>query len=270
MILRLFCVAIVLLSASCSRQPTQAAGNPAGQGTAVAAQPAAQPATAQPPTADQPAAAQPSVAAQRAMEPVASAEDPAETSAPPARSATPAREAAPVRERERTVIIPAGTTIRVRLAETLDTRRSRAGERFRAHLDEPIVSGNMVVVPKGTTFVGHVTEARPSGRLKGRAYLGVKLDSFRLHDATYRVVTAPDVRASGRHRKRNLAIIGGGTGGGAAIGALAGGGVGALIGAGAGAAAGTGTAFFTGKKQVRLPVETPLVFRLHQPVKVTG
>jgi len=164
--------------------------------------------------------------------------------------------------------IPAGTRIRVRLGVGLDSKNSRPGERFVTYLDDPIVSGDRVVVPKGTPFEGHVIGAKSSGRLKGRAYLSVRLDSFRLHGVTYSIVTAADVRSSRSHKKRNFALIGGGSGAGAAIGAVAGGGIGALIGAGAGGAAGTAGAFITGRKNVRLPVETPLVFSLRKAVKV--
>jgi len=168
------------------------------------------------------------------------------------------------------ITIPASTRIRVRLGESLDTRNSRPGERFTAYLDEPIVSGDRVIVPKGTLFRGHVVESRRSGRLRGRAYLGVTLDSFHLNGMTYAINTRADVRASGSHKKRNLFAIGGGSGTGAAIGGIAAGGVGALIGAGAGAAAGTTGALITGRKDVRLPVETPLVFALRNPISVRG
>ena len=166
------------------------------------------------------------------------------------------------------ITIPAKTRIRVRLAESLDTRSSRPGQRFVAYLDEPIVSGDRVVVPKGASFNGRVIQSKKSGRLKGRAYLGVTLDSFLLHSATYSIATSSEIRTSGSHKKRNLAFIGGGSGSGAAIGAVAGGGIGALIGAGAGAAAGTTGAFITGGKNVRLPAETTLVFSLRSAVKV--
>jgi hypothetical protein len=73
-------------------------------------------------------------------------------------------------------------------------------------------------------------------------------------------------RVSASHKRRNLGIIGGGSGFGAVVGALAGGGVGALAGAGAGAAAGTVGAAATGKRNVRLPVESRLTFSLAQPV----
>ena len=172
--------------------------------------------------------------------------------------------------RESVWVIPAGTAVHIRLAQSVDTKRSRAGDRFPATLDSPIIIGDRVVVPKGTPFTGHITESRQSGRLKGRASLGLELDSFQLRGKTYRVATGSAVRTSSNHKRRNLAFIGGGSGIGAGIGAIAGGGVGALIGAGAGAAAGTTTAIITGKKNVRLPVESPLVFSLHRPVKIGG
>jgi hypothetical protein len=167
-------------------------------------------------------------------------------------------------------IIPEGTPIRVRLEQAIDTRRNRSGDRFEATLISPIrVNGNLVV-PRGSTFEGHVTEAKPSGRFKGRAVLGIELDSFHLNGAVHRVVTAPDTRVSGRHRKRNWILLGGGSGLGAALGAVAGGGAGALIGAGAGAGAGAVGAFFTGRKNVSLPIETPLTFRLRAGVALTS
>jgi hypothetical protein len=166
------------------------------------------------------------------------------------------------------VTLPAGTQMRVRLMEALDTRRSRAGEGFTATLDTPVVVHEKTVVPKGTEFRGHVIRSDESGRLKGRADLGVTLDSFELRGKSYKIETSSQTRVSKGHKKRNTVLIGGGAGLGAALGAVAGGGKGALIGAGAGAAAGTGGAAATGKEDVVLPVETPLTFSLRAPVRI--
>lgn len=206
------------------------------------------------------AAPPPAAAASTTPDTAAAAPATAEPAAPPAEPAAP-----PV---ERTVQVPAGTTIRVRLDQTLDTARNRSGDRFQATLAAPIAVGGGVIIPKGTTFHGHVTTSQASGRLKGRAYLGVALDSFALHGMTYRIATGVHTVASTAHKKRNLGFIGGGAGLGALVGAVAGGGKGAAIGAGAGAAAGTAGAAATGKKNVRMPAETLLTFRLKSPVRV--
>ena len=257
-------LALTLWFAGCKSQhnPQPAAGNPGGSAPATAAS-ASQPAPGINP------------------EPVQPPSQPIEATVPSVASAPPqSSEARPVQEPAQpsyvavkeapAAVIPPRTLIRVRMGQTLDARHSRAGERFVAYLDDPVVSGGRIIIPKGTAFQGRVIEAKRSGRLRGRAYLGVELDSFRLYGKVYAIRTAVDFRSSASHKKRNLAIIGGGAGTGAAVGAIAGGGVGALVGAGAGAAAGTTGAFITGKKDVRLPVETPLVFTLRGAVTVRG
>jgi hypothetical protein len=172
-----------------------------------------------------------------------------------------------------TFTLDAGAQIPVRLQETLDTRRNRAGDQFTAVLDAPLVSGDQVgaqvIVPKGTPFYGHITQAAPSGRFKGRAVMALTLDSFQLNGQTYPVTSTSTERVSRGHKKRNWLWIGGGAGGGAAIGAAAGGPA-ALIGAGAGAAAGTVGAAITGKRQVELPTETRITFKLLSAVQISG
>jgi hypothetical protein len=89
-----------------------------------------------------------------------------------------------------------------------------------------------------------------------------------MNGVNYRVATGTDVRESRNHKRRNLALMGGGSASGAGIGAIAGGGAGALIGAGVGAAAGATAEFITGKKDVRLPAETPMVFSLRSSIQI--
>lgn len=165
--------------------------------------------------------------------------------------------------------IPAGTALRVRINQTIDSRRNRVGDPFTATLYGPLMADGRVAIPTGTRFRGHVTDARRSGHFKGRATIGLTLDSFTIEGEEYRIETAADRRTGGGHKKRNFAFIAGGAASGAAIGALAGGGVGAAIGAGAGAGAGVTTAFFTGKKKVAIRAESILSFRLMEPVTVT-
>ena len=156
----------------------------------------------------------------------------------------------------------------VRLDETLDTRHNRPGDGFSATLVRRISEHGATVVPTGTRCYGHLTASKPSGRFKGHAVLGLRLDSFELNGRRYTIATASEARVSGNHKKRNWVLMGGGSGTGAAIGAVAAGPFGALVGAGAGGAAGTVGAAITGKKNVRLPAETMLTFSLRRSLPV--
>jgi hypothetical protein len=167
------------------------------------------------------------------------------------------------------IIIPVGTSITVRLQQRLSSASAAPGERFEAVLEEPLVAGDRVVVPAGILVEGHVVSARHSGRLHHPGEIGLTLDTLIVDQRTIPLRTS-ELAAHGKsHKKRNWGFIGGGAGGGAAIGALAGGGTGALIGTGVGAAAGTTTAFFTGKNDVTFGSERVLRFRLHQEVNVS-
>ncbi len=185
-----------------------------------------------------------------------------------AAGANPATESAPLAPLAPKTVIPSGTPLHVRVDESIDTRRNRAGDGFSATLSEPIQVDGQTMVPEGTDFSGHITTAGASGRLRGRAFIGLKLDSFRLNGREYLVETSSVQRVSESHKKRNALLIGGGAGLGAAIGALAGGGKGALIGAGAGAGAGTAGAAATGRRQVGIGAETPLRFTLRASVEM--
>jgi hypothetical protein len=168
----------------------------------------------------------------------------------------------------RTVELRPGTVVAVRVSRALSTTRNGAGDTFDAILDEPVVVSDRAVLPRGTRFHGHVTRSAPSGRLEGRAVLGVRLDAFTVNGRRYPITTSINTRTSEAHKKRNIQVIGGSTGVGALIGGLAGGGKGAAIGAAVGAGAGTGAAAATGKKNVGIAAETLLRFSLKTPVTI--
>ncbi len=166
------------------------------------------------------------------------------------------------------LIIPAGTAITVRLQQGLSSASAVPGERFDAVVDEPIVLDDRTVIPVGTPVSGHVVIARRSGRLRHPGELGLTLDRVVIDNQEVSLTTSHIVARGASHKKRNLGWIGGGTGGGAIIGALAAGGKGALIGSGIGAVAGTTTAFVTGKKNVGFSAERRLTFRLNRDISV--
>jgi hypothetical protein len=166
------------------------------------------------------------------------------------------------------LIIPAGTSVIVRLQQSLSSASAVPGERFEAVLDQPLVAENQVIAPVGTAVTGHVVVARRSGRFHHPGEIALTLDNVVLGQQQIPIRTSSVVARGASHKKRNWGWIGGGTGGGALIGALAGGGKGALIGGGIGAAAGTTTALLTGKKDVTFGAERRLTFRLHRDVSL--
>jgi hypothetical protein len=180
-------------------------------------------------------------------------------------AATAEAPAAPV---PRSVELGPGTVVAVRLERALSTVRNRAGDTFEATLEEPVVVNDKPVLAQGTTFTGHVTTSTPSGRLEGRAVLGITLDAFTTNGQRYPIATSLNTRRSENHKKRNIEVIGGGSGIGALIGGIAGGGKGAAIGAAVGAGAGTGAAAATGKKDIEIPAETLFRFSLKSAVTV--
>ena len=167
------------------------------------------------------------------------------------------------------VTIPEGAQLDVIVDETLASNRNHAGDNFAASLAEPIVKDGKTVIPAGAHVTGRVVDAKEAGRLHVPARLSVALTSVEVSGKSYDIDTDTIGKTGKNHNKRNLGFIGGGAAGGALIGGLAGGGKGALIGSLIGAGAGTAGAAATGKKDISLPAETRLQFRLLRPVTVS-
>jgi hypothetical protein len=136
---------------------------------------------------------------------------------------------------------------------------------------QPVVINGLVVVPRGQSATGAVTEAQKAGRVEGTSRLGVELTELGLADGRQiQVKTTLTERRGNTSHGRDAAAIGATTATGAAIGAAVNGGVGAGVGAAAGVVASTiGVLLTRGRSSVIYP-EQVLSFRLANPVSLEG
>ena len=165
------------------------------------------------------------------------------------------------------VIIPAGTTFRVRTIDFIDVDAAQAGMKFRGAIDDPIMMGGDVIVPRGSDVVLVAAKVEQGGRMKGSDLIQLKVNSIKVGNRVYPVVTSlSESKTSGEGKKTTRKTLGG-AGLGAIIGGIAGGGTGAAIGALAGGAGGA-VLSATGQPHLKVPSETRLEFQLMSDLKV--
>jgi hypothetical protein len=166
------------------------------------------------------------------------------------------------------VTIPAGQSLLVRMIDGVDSSKNQVGDIFHASLETDLYSNGTFVARKGTDVYGRLAEAKEAGHFSGSAELQLELVRIVIDGRDYPLVSS-DYSLKGQGRGSDTAKkVGGGAVVGAIIGAIAGGGKGAAIGAGAGSAVGAGVQVFTRGKQVKVPSEALLEFRLQQPAMV--
>ncbi|HTY62497.1 MAG TPA: TrbI/VirB10 family protein [Acidobacteriota bacterium] len=184
---------------------------------------------------------------------------------------------------ESQIVVPEGTVIPIVLTEYLNTHNSQVGDVFYADTTYPIWIQQRLVIPKGSTVRGTVTEVVRPGKVKGKGRLAVRFDDILLPNgvrrefiATFRGLHGPgdesvsrkteSVTAAGSTGKDAGTVVGT-TSQGAIIGAIAGHGSGAAIGAGAGAAVGLATVLFTRGRDLVLSPGTRFDIELIKPMK---
>lgn len=270
---------MVMVAAGCHKSQT-------AQNTAAQPQTAAQPASpdnssaaanaAASPTPNNPVpnAASGSAAAPPAGAPASAsgaAPAPAATVAPAPAAAAPAPAPA-TQEATNTqpapVVVPDGTVLRIRINQRISVKTSQAGDPFDGTIVSPVAVNGTEVIPVGSIAHGHVVAAHKRGHFKGRSVLELTLTGLDVNGRHYQLDTGTLVRTKKGKGKRTAAFIGGGTGVGMLIGGVATGGVGLLIGGLSGAGAGTLGAAFTGNKDIDIPAETVMTFRLDQPIQL--
>lgn len=172
--------------------------------------------------------------------------------------------------------IPKGTHVLLRMLNSISTRTASEGTQVYLQTVTPVAVNNEIVIPPGTYVQGSVSHTKRSGRVKGRAELGIRLESMtftggkllkiaprlsavdsgetgqKVDDTESMVKQAPGVGKDAAQ----VAIM---AGSGAAIGALADRSLkGAGIGAGAGTMVGLATALLSRGNEVELHQGTTL------------
>lgn len=160
--------------------------------------------------------------------------------------------------------ITAGTTLAIRVDQSISVKRSRAGDTFTGEIVEPVLnpSDNSVVLPKGAPVGGVVAESHRRGHFKGRSLLELQLTSLTLNGKQYPLTTRDLVESKRGKGRRSAGLIGGGAGLGMLVGGVATGGVGLVVGGLVGGGAGTAAAGLTGNRDLDIPAESIVHFKL--------
>jgi hypothetical protein len=238
---------------------------------------AAAPLEPAPPTPqEKPAPSKPRSRPHREMKKKSSSDDDNNSAANQMASAAPVQETAvpvapappPPPPPPQKVTIPSGTTLSVRLVDSIDSETAQQGQSFRATLNSPLAVEGDVVIPAGYDVEGHIVAVQSAGKFAGRSLLTLQLDRISVSGKSYDVQTDQYHREGSSRGKNTAEKVGAGAAIGAIIGGLAGGGKGAGIGAAAGGGLGGGVQAATKGQQIKLPSETVLTFTLQGPLTV--
>jgi hypothetical protein len=182
--------------------------------------------------------------------------------------------------------IPPGTHVLLRMENSLNTRTAQAGDYVYLRTAVPIANAGEIAVPAGSYVQGVVSEAKHSGRVKGRAQLAIRLETLTLAtgkvykfsphlsavesgETGQKVVGAENTveQAPGKGQDaERIAIL---AGSGAALGGIADRSwKGAGIGAGVGSAVGLATVLLTRGKEVELRQGSTLDVVFDRPVSL--
>jgi len=180
--------------------------------------------------------------------------------------------------------IPQGAHVLLRMENSITTRTARDGDYVYLRTGTPISVAGSIILSVGSYVQGVVTNAKRSGRVKGRAELAIRLDTITLPSGSVykfspklasvdsgagdqKVVGKENSVQEGSTHGQDAARIAILAGSGGALGAIVDRGArGAGIGAGAGAAVGLATVLLTRGREVELRQGTALDVVFDRPV----
>ena len=157
------------------------------------------------------------------------------------------------------VAVPAGTVFMVRMHDSVDTHRDRAGARWTAVLEADLVAGDQTVAPRGSVVYGVLSQVKSSGRLVGKSSLTLQPTEIMIGSRMYPITTgeiqAVGETGAGANTARRTARA-------AAIGGLIDGSDGAKT----GAKVGLGASLLSNDGQIQVASGTLLQFPLAAPL----
>jgi BON domain len=187
---------------------------------------------------------------------------------PPAQELPPAPPPPPPAPEFHNITVAPGTTIPIRITETLDSATTQQGDLFTGTVAADVIIDGLVVIRQGTPVSGRVSAVQEAAHYKGSSLLTIELTSINRHGEKLTVTTDP-YSVKGKGRGANTAEkVGGGAAVGAILGGIIGGGKGAAIGAAAGGGVGAGANTITRGEQVQIPSESLVRFNLTNTLSI--
>jgi hypothetical protein len=164
------------------------------------------------------------------------------------------------------VTLAQGTGIKVEVSAHLTSETAQPGDTWTGTVKDPVVVGDRVAIPAGSTVTGVIAGAKPAEK-GSRAVLVLALKSVDANGKTYAVAATTDSIIAGSTRARNVGAVAGGAAAGALLGkAIGGGGKGALIGGLLGGAAATGAVAASKGYQAEVKEGAELTFTVNNSV----
>jgi len=164
--------------------------------------------------------------------------------------------------------LPAGTRIRVKMDNEINSKISSVNDTFTSVISEPVKVRDTVVLPIGVVIDGRITNVKRASSGKKNGSLSVSFEMLRFESGERREISGnlvKELTAKTSSTKDFLTVLGG-----TAIGAIFGGiiksGSGAAIGAAVGTGAGAGAVFLQKGKDVSIKAKEEFEIELTKTV----
>ena len=115
-------------------------------------------------------------------------------------------------QKAKTITVPAGTRILIRMVDSVDSSKQKTGYRFTATLETNLQAVDIVVAPRGTTVYGQLASASSAGKMSGSSQLTLELTDIVINGTAYPLLSSTyEVKGKrrGPRRRRRLGVFGG-------------------------------------------------------------